>query len=570
MSKELTRKIDFVDAIKKLLIQQFKNKPNFEAFLGAIGESMQEIENMLIDMWQARWLDNATGVQLDGIGSIVGIARNNLDDEAYRTRIRVRVRLNLSNGTPDDILKIIRLLLSESNALTLKEYPPASILVKTFGAITDELAEEIALAIDAARSAGVQWSFLFSTAADADTFTFSDTSSPDSTDPDRGFADYIPVGESWEDKTLNGFGASDVVRDVAFNGDSTYVAVGDNGSCSVSVDDGETWNAVTAFTSDDILALLWDGAQFVCVTDVNCEVWASADGITWVMKADSTSMSGGVVVGGHEIVFDGTTYALKCGAFTLADQIIIWSTDLITWNVSFSPTVSAGTFSRKGFMAVIETGFAANPMFLAGDANNGKMWHSPDGQTWTTYNHNLGSGIAALAVDYDHEGSTYLYIVGEDGRSTSSIFGTGTSWVNSDFGSWNTLDFNIFDIASIASISVVVGSGGSVNYKTASHAFAGPTILAPAATNDLKRVIHTGERFITVGNGGVIMTSEDGITWTLRNIGGDNFGSPDKQRRGLCLGNQCVVAYGENRRLMVSRGGPGAVGGRLASVLSNN
>lgn len=186
MSTELSQKTDFVEAIKRLLIQQFKGKPNFEAFLAAIAESMQDIEDMLIDMWQARWIDNATGAQLDGIGAIVGVARNNLDDDTYRIRIRVRIRLNLSNGTPDDILKIVRLLSTDATTLNLTEYPPASFLLEAFGGITQELAEEIALAIDQARSAGVQWALIFSEYEEDDTFAFAEGSTPED-DLNRGF-----------------------------------------------------------------------------------------------------------------------------------------------------------------------------------------------------------------------------------------------------------------------------------------------------------------------------------------------------------------------------------------------
>ncbi|WP_454691119.1 DUF2612 domain-containing protein [Achromobacter aloeverae] len=54
---------------------QFQDKPRLEAFVKALFEPLNTIQDALRDLFEKRWLDTAEGAQLDGIGQIVGLPR---------------------------------------------------------------------------------------------------------------------------------------------------------------------------------------------------------------------------------------------------------------------------------------------------------------------------------------------------------------------------------------------------------------------------------------------------------------------------------------------------------------
>jgi hypothetical protein len=106
---------------KANLIELFKNRPNWASLLEAIAAQFQQLEEVFFELINDRFLDDAVGAQLDGMGQIVGRARNGLDDEAYRTRIRAQIRINLSSGTIPDLVEILELVLPSGQFFQLYE-----------------------------------------------------------------------------------------------------------------------------------------------------------------------------------------------------------------------------------------------------------------------------------------------------------------------------------------------------------------------------------------------------------------------------------------------------------------
>jgi len=107
------------------------------------------LEDVFEQLFRLRTLEAAAGVQLDGIGSIVGVARDGLEDPAYRVRIGAQVRINLSTGTPEELLQIARALLPGGIDFHIDElYPAAFELVvdDVFTGVESELARAICLA----------------------------------------------------------------------------------------------------------------------------------------------------------------------------------------------------------------------------------------------------------------------------------------------------------------------------------------------------------------------------------------------------------------------------------------
>lgn len=114
-----------VEALSNL-VTQFKGKNIFDKLLTIFVTQIQEVEDVFNEIMIERCLDTAVGVQLDGLGDVVGEDRQGRNDDDYRVAIRARISLNLSEGTPEDIIFLMRSI-SDGSAIDLREFFPAAI-----------------------------------------------------------------------------------------------------------------------------------------------------------------------------------------------------------------------------------------------------------------------------------------------------------------------------------------------------------------------------------------------------------------------------------------------------------
>lgn len=116
---------------KARLIQQYKSKPRLEALISALsGEQIQALEDAAYAMRNRLNIDLSSGAQLDGIGAIVGQAREGRDDATYRLWIKARIGVNVSEGDIERVISIWKLL-SGGTAVQLIEVFPAEIALYT-------------------------------------------------------------------------------------------------------------------------------------------------------------------------------------------------------------------------------------------------------------------------------------------------------------------------------------------------------------------------------------------------------------------------------------------------------
>lgn len=159
-------------AVEQLPAQ--RRRPKFEAFVRLLSARIQALEDVFWEILGGRLLDSAVGAQLDVLGAIVGVERGGLDDDAFRLLVRVRIRLNRSAGTGDDVLEVFRLLLgSDANTLALHDYPPASFELHVGGELPVDDARAARILRDV-RAVGVGGVLVWSAHPDDDTFAFSD------------------------------------------------------------------------------------------------------------------------------------------------------------------------------------------------------------------------------------------------------------------------------------------------------------------------------------------------------------------------------------------------------------
>lgn len=118
---------DHADQAVERLANQFR-KERIEGVVRAFTEPFQGPETTLKDVQELRWLETATGVQLDGLGRIVGEKRKGKTDDAYRRFLKARVQINTSKGIPENLIRLFNTV-TESPVSWYATYAPAEITI---------------------------------------------------------------------------------------------------------------------------------------------------------------------------------------------------------------------------------------------------------------------------------------------------------------------------------------------------------------------------------------------------------------------------------------------------------
>ena len=122
----MTYILTHVEDAENRLLHQYKDQPNIKALIDALVFPIQDIEDSLNDLNLNRGVTYAVGVQLDRLGDIVGIKRFGMTDEIFRTRIRIKIIQNLSEGEPERLIQVYGALLS-SSLVQIQEHFPAGV-----------------------------------------------------------------------------------------------------------------------------------------------------------------------------------------------------------------------------------------------------------------------------------------------------------------------------------------------------------------------------------------------------------------------------------------------------------
>lgn len=194
--EEIEDLIDHVEQMRQHYISEFQwekghpeEKPVLQAETTALGEELNEIRDAFLALRKRRWLNRATGVQLDGIGEIVdrprdigqAIAMNffgfegqpntgtfdearfrdhgenylasyRLSDAEYKLIIQQKIMKNSSNGTTEELIRSLKNIF-EAPKVIIEEPGNANIIVGIGRRLTANqiiLAEAVNLVIKAA------------------------------------------------------------------------------------------------------------------------------------------------------------------------------------------------------------------------------------------------------------------------------------------------------------------------------------------------------------------------------------------------------------------------------------
>lgn len=99
--------VDHLAAMRAGLIGQFKDLPNLDAFIRAIGNQLNDVDEFFGQLFANLNLQNAVGIQLDNLGLTLAQSRNGLGDDDYRTLLQARISAYRSTGNVESLLQII-------------------------------------------------------------------------------------------------------------------------------------------------------------------------------------------------------------------------------------------------------------------------------------------------------------------------------------------------------------------------------------------------------------------------------------------------------------------------------
>lgn len=304
-------------------------------------------------------------------------------------------------------------------------------------------------------------------------------------------------------------------------GESLYVAGGDAQTILASID-GRNWTVCTGpGKALSYFAIAYGGGTFVAVGDFGI-IASSSDGMTWVKRDSGTSAH-----------LFGVTYGNGMFVAVGDNGTVLTSTDASSWSRKFglSKSLACVTFGDGKFVAV---GGRTSPAVAV----------STNGLTWTEFSPMGNSQLRKVAY-----GNGRFVAAGGYEIQTSE---DGVNWTLQTFATSQPLTALTFGAGKF----VAGGVGGGIFVSTngqqwlaktnfpgtqpadAAHGTKGFVMVGPRGTmllsadgeiwsnhfigcpDDLSSVVFGAERFLAASVNRALMTSQDGITWTVQAAGG--------------------------------------------------
>jgi hypothetical protein len=464
----LTKTTDHVTEALEHFVEQFKGKPNLSALMTAFVNQVQDLEDACYELYTERWIDTAVGVQLDGLGAIVGEDREGRGDEEYRLAIKAQIQINFSEATPEDILTALTNFHTGTYELIETGYAAfIARLIDAWDPDTDPSLEDFVALLNSVNGAGIAAWFQYTLFDDDDTFTFAS-------------------GDTEETSTTQGFADTGLFAAVAIGGTDQVM----------TSPDGVTWTSRAEAEANQWRDICWSPELdlFAAVSSNGTNrVMTSPDGITWTSRFI------------FAVSWYGITWSPELGLFAaVGSSNVATSPDGITWTVR---TVAEANEWRAITWSPELSLFAA----VSIDGTN-RVMTSPDGITWTART----AAAANQWVDITWSPELSLFAaVSIDGTNRVMTSPDGITWtarVAAAANTWQgitwTPDLELFVAVSNAGTDRVMTSPDGINWLSRSAAAANSwnDVIWGEYASTLVGVASTGTN--------LVMTSSDSIFWS--------------------------------------------------------
>lgn len=137
MTPEIVQITDYNAIAVSQLLSQYKRALRILGLIEAASAQADSVERMLWEIRTGFWLPNATGVQLDALGRVYGLARNGQDDATYRPLLQAQAA-SLVNGNPEEIMTFLAFVLDDPGIEYRPEYPAGFVLYTTNNTMSSE------------------------------------------------------------------------------------------------------------------------------------------------------------------------------------------------------------------------------------------------------------------------------------------------------------------------------------------------------------------------------------------------------------------------------------------------
>jgi hypothetical protein len=115
--------IDFNVYNKPPYLPQYLARGETKKLMSFDDEKFKELDALIDKTSEQYDLDKAKGILLDRIGKLVNKDRNGDDDELYRLFIRLKIILNTTTGSVNDIIKVIKFIFHSEVVHITQNYP---------------------------------------------------------------------------------------------------------------------------------------------------------------------------------------------------------------------------------------------------------------------------------------------------------------------------------------------------------------------------------------------------------------------------------------------------------------
>jgi hypothetical protein len=115
--------VDFNEYNKPPYLPQYLAHGDTKKLVSFDDEQFRELDRLIDKMSDQYDIEKAKGILLDRIGKILDMPRNTENDELYRLFLRLKVILNTTAGSINDIIKVIKFIFSSEVVHITQNYP---------------------------------------------------------------------------------------------------------------------------------------------------------------------------------------------------------------------------------------------------------------------------------------------------------------------------------------------------------------------------------------------------------------------------------------------------------------